>query len=122
MLYFQWIHLMILSIQLWLVIEASLYLTVAVDHITQAFDHGLITCEAFLDLYKAFYSLDHHILLQRLHEHGVSGDVLTWFTDHLCNNYEMVNLDHWYATWGVVRGGIPLSSALSPYSFSFLQV
>ena len=87
------------------------------DHITQTLDHGLITCEAFLDLYKAFYSLDHHILLQRLHERGVGGDALTWFIDHLSNNYEMVKLHHSYSTWGLVRGGIPLSSALSPYSF-----
>ena len=80
-------------------------------HITQALDHGLITCEALLDLYKAFYSLGHHILLQRLHERGVGGDALTWFTDHLSNNYQMVKLLFYM---GVGRGGIPLSSALSP--------
>ena len=39
-------------------------LLVAVDRITQALDHGLTTCVAFLDLHKAFNSLGHHILLQ----------------------------------------------------------
>ena len=35
-------------------------LLVAVDRITQALDHGLTTCVVFLDLYKAFDSLDHY--------------------------------------------------------------
>ena len=47
----------------------------------------------------------------------MSGDALTWFTDHLSNNYQRVKLHHFYSTWGLVRGGIPLSSALSPLLF-----
>ena len=35
-------------------------LLVAVDCITQALDRSLATCVAFLDLRKAFDSLDHH--------------------------------------------------------------
>ena len=41
-------------------------LLVAVDAIVQAIDDKNVTCVAFLYLWKAFDSLDHVILLQRL--------------------------------------------------------
>ena len=46
-------------------------LLVAVDRITQALDITLITCVAFWILHKVFDSLDHHILLLRLHKVAV---------------------------------------------------
>ena len=55
----------------------------AVDTITQALDVGNSVCAAFLDLRKAFDSLDHHVLLQRLLNLGVSGTELGWFTNYL---------------------------------------
>ena len=55
----------------------------AVDTITQALDAGNSVCAAFLDLRKAFDSLDHHVLLQHLLNLGVSGTELRWFTNYL---------------------------------------
>ena len=46
-------------------------LMVAVDSVAQAIDHNMSVCVAFLDLRKAFDSLDHHILLKRLNLLGV---------------------------------------------------
>ena len=45
--------------------------------------NGDSVCAAFLDLRKAFDSLDHCLLLKRLFDLGVSGVELTWFTDYL---------------------------------------
>ena len=39
-----------------------------IDKIFSALDQGLVVCSAFLDLKKAFDSLDHLILVKRLHQ------------------------------------------------------
>ena len=56
------------------------------DHLTKFFsivsvlDKGLATvCAAFLDLRRAFDSLDHSILLWHLHQLGVCDMELKWF-------------------------------------------
>ena len=55
----------------------------AVDTIVQAVDGGNCVCAAFLDLRKAFDSLDHSILLQRLQKLGVMGVKLKWFANYV---------------------------------------
>ena len=42
-----------------------------VDHIVTLLDKGSVVCAAFIDLRKAFDSLDHCLLLQRISELGV---------------------------------------------------
>ena len=51
-------------------------LLLTVDHIVNTLDAGKSVCAAFLDLKKAFDSLDHCILLQRIGDLGVAGPVL----------------------------------------------
>ena len=53
----------------------------AMDTIVNALDHRRIVCAAFLDLRKAFDSLDHVMLLEHLSTMGVLGVELSWFTD-----------------------------------------
>ena len=55
-------------------------LLTAIDTIVHAIDNKAIACVAFLDLRKAFDSLDHVILLQRLNSLGVCDVELAWFT------------------------------------------
>ena len=52
------------------------------DTIVNALDHRQIVCAVFLDLRKAFDSLDHVMLLERLSTMGVHGVELSWFTDY----------------------------------------
>ena len=56
--------------------SADQILVYATDIIVQAMDAGKSVCAIFLDLRKAFDSLDHHLLLNRLFELGVSGTEL----------------------------------------------
>ena len=48
----------------------------AVDHLVNSLGEGKAVCAAFLDLRKAFDSLDHCLLLKRVRDLGVSSSLL----------------------------------------------
>ena len=65
-------------------------LLLAVYYIATLLDKGSVVCAAFIDLRKAFDSLNHCLLLQRISELGVHCQVLEWFKNYLTDNYHRV--------------------------------
>ena len=41
-------------------------------------DKGLFSCGVFIDLKKVFDTVDHDILLDKLHRYGIRGIILEW--------------------------------------------
>ena len=73
----------------------------AVDHIATSLDKGSVACAAFIDLRKAFDSLDHCLLLQRISELGVHSTVVEWFKDYLSNRYHRIKSSATFSSWRV---------------------
>ena len=72
---------------------------------------------AFLDISKAFDSVNHDILLSKLACYGVSGKSLTWFASYLSCRHQQVCLQGLSSQWGEIHVGVPQGSILGPLLF-----
>ena len=60
------------------------------DRITKAIDNGEYTIGIFLDLSKAFDTINHKILVQKLAHYGIRAITQLWFQDYLTNRKQIV--------------------------------
>ena len=62
--------------------HALIHLT---DKIREQLDSGHFVCGIFVDLQKAFHTIDHDILMQTLNHYGISGVANNCFSSYLWN-------------------------------------
>ena len=56
-----------------------------VKDVSEASDNDKLTLGVFMDLSKAFDTIDHNILLDKLYHYGFCGISHAWFSDYLSN-------------------------------------
>ena len=61
-------------------------------------DDGLINSVLFLDLKKAFNTVDHSILLKKLQLYGLHPHAVHWFKSYLCNRFQSTYVNTLYQT------------------------
>eukprot|EP00733_Pompholyxophrys_punicea_P000182 Pompholyxophrys_punicea_v1_NODE_31_length_5106_cov_5.948276.p1 type:complete len:607 gc:universal NODE_31_length_5106_cov_5.948276:3591-1771(-) len=71
----------------------------------------------FLDLRKAFDTVDHSILLEKLSNLGISGNLLNWFADYLKNRSQYIRVENWTSPSEIITAGVPQGSILGPLLF-----
>ena len=73
-------------------LSTSLALLQLVDQLTKCMDENMITIGVFVDLAKAFDTVDHNILLRKFEHYGVRGITNQWFCSYLKNRQQYVSL------------------------------
>ena len=63
------------------------------EKIKETIDNKKYGCGIFIDLRKAFDTVNHEILLKKLEYYGIRGKALTWFTSYLTNRKQYVFLN-----------------------------
>ena len=76
------------------------------------------TCIILLDLRKAFDTVNHSILLQKLEKYGIRGNVLQFFQSYLSKRLQFVFVNSYKSHEKEVKCGIPQGSNLGPILFS----
>ena len=86
-------------------------------NIRKALDDGNIGCGAFVDLQKAFDTLDHHILLATSNHYGIRGVSNDWFKSYLSNRRQYVFINGYESGLAAINCGVPQGSVLGPLLF-----
>ena len=63
------------------------------ENIGKALDDGNIGCGVFVDLQKAFDTVDHQILLAKLNHYGIRGVSNDWFKSYLSNHHQYLYIN-----------------------------
>ena len=94
--------------------QATLELT---DRIISAMDNNDVPIGIFLDLSKAFDTIDHAILLSKLEHYGVDGIPLQLVKNYLTNRKQYVKLNEVDSNLLPINTGVPQGSILGPLLF-----
>ena len=71
----------------------------------------------FLDMSKAFDTIDHTILLKKLSYYGIQHESLNLFENYLSERYEYVSVGNATSTHCKIHTGVPQGSILGPLLF-----
>jgi len=84
------------------------------DAIYQQLDNGNVVVGIYLDLQKAFDTVDHSVLLAKLYNYGIRGNVYNWFKDYLYNRQQFVSIRGINSDTASFLYGVPQGSILGP--------
>ena len=88
-----------------------------IEEITNATDNKKHAIGVFIDLKKAFDTVDHGILIKKLEHYGVRGAASDWLKSYLSNRKQFVNIDGCSSELLDVICGVPQGSILDPTLF-----
>ena len=74
-------------------------------------------CGIFIDLRKAFDTVNHEILLMKLEHYGIRNNMLDWFRSYLKDRKQYVSFNEQSSELLINNCGVPQGSVLGPLLF-----
>ena len=88
------------------------------DEIFDSKSKGRKPAIIYLDIKKAFDTVDHSILISKLKYYGIKDVALQWFKNYLSGRYQLTKLGSKRSTYLEITCGVPQGSTLGPILFS----
>ena len=88
-----------------------------VNTIHSNMDNRKYSCGIFIDLKKAFDTVNHDILLTKLEHYGIRGVINSWFTSYLSDRRQSIEIDKCISETETIVSGVPQGSVLGPLLF-----
>ena len=82
-------------------------MTTPIHVFTEEIDNKKTVVGIFIDLSKAFDTIDHDILLDKLCLFGIRGTAKKWFMSYLRNQQQYVQIQHIKSDLRTVKSGVP---------------
>ena len=90
--------------------STSMAIMESVENITNAMDNGKLTIGVFIDLKKAFDTVDHSILVTKLDHNGIRGVAKKWLSSYLENRKQYVCFNGTDSGFLPITCGVPQGS------------
>ena len=88
-----------------------------IDNINNSFEKNHFTLGVFIDLSKAFDTVDHYILITKLKQYEIQGDNIGWFETFLSNWKQYISYNNKSTSFKYITCGVPQGSILGPLLF-----
>ena len=89
-----------------------------IEKVKALLDRGGVVGAVFLDLKKAFDTINHEVLLSKLHKFNFSLDAIKWIESYLTNRSQFVRVRNYQSSSISMSAGVPQGSVLGPLLFS----